>query len=288
MARKKLIKRRQNRSLALDIVLNLILLLFACFMALPFVYAICQAFKPMEELFVFPPTFFVRNPTLENFSDLFLLMGQSWVPFSRYILNSLLVTGLGTYLHIVAASLAAYTLEKHRFPGRDFFFSVVVLSLMFSSQVTSIPNYIIMSKLGWIDSYLALIVPAVAMPMGLYLMKQFLETMVHDSVLEAAKIDGAGEWRIFWRIVMPMVKPAWLTLIIFAIQSLWNAPSGSFIYSEELKTLPNALSQIASTGISRAGVGAAVAVLVMLLPLTVFVINQSNVMQTMATSGMKE
>ena len=287
MARKKLIKRRQNRSLALDIVLNLILLLFACFMALPFVYAICQAFKPMEELFVFPPTFFVRNPTLENFSDLFLLMGQSWVPFSRYILNSLLVTGLGTYLHIVAASLAAYTLEKHRFPGRDFFFSVVVLSLMFSSQVTSIPNYIIMSKLGWIDSYLALIVPAVAMPMGLYLMKQFMN-QVPDNIIESARIDGCGEFMIFMRIVMPMVKPAWLTLIIFAIQSLWNAPSGSFIYSEELKTLPNALSQIASTGISRAGVGAAVAVLVMLLPLTVFVINQSNVMQTMATSGMKE
>lgn len=287
MARKKRIKRRQNRSLALDIVLNLILLLFACFMALPFVYAICQAFKPMEELFVFPPTFFVRNPTLENFSDLFLLMGQSWVPFSRYILNSLLVTGLGTYLHIVAASLAAYTLEKHRFPGRDFFFSVVVLSLMFSSQVTSIPNYIIMSKLGWIDSYLALVVPAVAMPMGLYLMKQFMN-QVPDNIIESARIDGCGEFMIFMRIVMPMVKPAWLTLIIFAIQSLWNAPSGSFIYSEELKTLPNALSQIASTGISRAGVGAAVAVLVMLLPLTVFIVNQSNVMQTMATSGMKE
>ncbi len=287
MARKKLIKRRQNRSLALDIVLNLILLLFACFMALPFVYAICQAFKPMEELFVFPPTFFVRNPTLENFSDLFLLMGQSWVPFSRYILNSLLVTGLGTYLHIVAASLAAYTLEKHRFPGRNFFFSVVVLSLMFSSQVTSIPNYIIMSGLGWIDSYLALIIPAVAMPMGLYLMKQFMN-QVPDNIIESARIDGCAEFMIFMRIVMPMVKPAWLTLIIFAIQSLWNAPSGSFIYSEELKTLPNALSQIASTGIARAGVGAAVAVLVMLLPLTVFVINQSNVMQTMATSGMKE
>ena len=287
MARKKRIKRRQNRSLALDIVLNLILLLFACFMALPFVYAICQAFKPMEELFVFPPTFFVRNPTLENFSDLFLLMGQSWVPFSRYILNSLLVTGLGTYLHIVAASLAAYTLVKHRFPGRDFFFSVVVLSLMFSSQVTSIPNYIIMSKLGWIDSYLALVVPAVAMPMGLYLMKQFMN-QVPDNIIESARIDGCGEFMIFMRIVMPMVKPAWLTLIIFAIQSLWNAPSGSFIYSEELKTLPNALSQIASTGISRAGVGAAVAVLVMLLPLTVFIVNQSNVMQTMATSGMKE
>lgn len=287
MIRKKLIKRRQNRSLAMDIVLNLILLLFACFMALPFVYALCQAFKPMEELFVFPPTFFVHNPTLENFSDLFLLMGQSWVPFSRYILNSLLVTGLGTYLHIVAASLAAYTLEKHRFPGRNLFFSLVVLSLMFSSQVTSIPNYIIMSKLGWIDTYAALIIPAIAMPMGLYLMKQFMN-QVPDNIIESARIDGCGEFRIFMRIVMPMVKPAWLTLIIFAIQSLWNAPSGSFIYSEELKTLPNALSQIASNGIARAGVGAAVAVLVMLLPLTVFIINQSNVMQTMATSGMKE
>ena len=125
------------------------------------------------------------------------------------------------------------------------------------------------------------------MPMGLYLMKQFMN-QVPDNIIESARIDGCAEFMIFMRIVMPMVKPAWLTLIIFAIQSLWNAPSGSFIYSEELKTLPNALSQIASTGIARAGVGAAVAVLVMLLPLTVFVINQSNVMQTMATSGMKE
>jgi len=209
------------------------------------------------------------------------------VPFSRYLVNSLLVTATGTGLHIFAASLAAYTLEKHKFPGQNLFFSIIVLWLMFSAQVTGIPNYIILSKLGWIDTYLSLIVPAIAAPIGLYLMKQFM-SQVPDTILDSARIDGAREFTLFRTIVMPVVRPAWLTLIIFSVQSLWNAPSGSFIYSEELKTLPNALSQIVSAGISRAGAGAAVAVLVMILPLGIFIFNQSNIMQTMATSGLKE
>lgn len=284
----KLIRRRKpNHSIFGDMLTALLLFLVAAFMALPFIYAICQAFKPMEELFVFPPTFFVRNPTLENFSDVFILMAQSWVPFSRYVLNSVLVTVVGCYGHILFASLAAYVLEKHRFPGRNLFFSLVVMALMFSTQVTNIPNYVIMSKIGWINTYLSLIVPAFAMPMGLYLMKQFM-CQVPDSVIESARIDGAPEFLLFRKIVMPMVRPAYLTLIIFAVQSLWNAPSGSYIYNEELKTLPNALSQIIAGGLSRAGAGAAVAVLVMIVPLTIFVISQGSIMQTMATSGIKD
>ena len=225
----KLFKRKKaNRSLLGNLITGLVLFLFAAFMALPLIYAICQAFKPMEELFVFPPQFFVRNPTIENFSDVFIFMSQSWVPFLRYVFNSVLVTVAGCVGHILAASLAAYALEKHKFPGRNLIFSLIVLSLMFSSQVTGIPNYVILSKLGWIDTLWSLIIPAFAMPMGLYLMKQFMY-QVPDTMLEAARIDGASELRTFFTIVMPMVKPAYLTLLIFSVQSLWNAPSGSFI-----------------------------------------------------------
>lgn len=280
-------RRRANYSIGGDLFNLIVLLAFAAFMVLPLIYAICQSLKPNEEIFVFPPTFFVRNPTFDNFVDVVILMGQSWVPFSRYILNSVFVTVVGTLGHIIFASMAAYVLEKHKFPGRNAIFAMIVTSLMFSAHVTGIPNYIIMSKLGWIDTYLALIVPAFAYSFGLYLMKQFM-SQVPDVMIEAARIDGASEFRIFRQIVMPSVKPAWLTLMIFQVQSLWGSPAGNYIYSEEMKMLPNALREIISAGISRAGAGAAVTVIIMLVPITVFVINQSNVMQTMATSGMKE
>lgn len=285
---KSLIKRRKpNRSIGGDAVNIFVLIFFAAFMALPLVYAISNAFKPLDELFMFPPRFFVRNPSFENFRDLFILMGQSWVPFSRYILNTVFITLVGTLGHVIIASLAAYALEKHQFPGKKFFFSVVVLSLMFSGHVTGIPNYVMMSKLGWIDTYLAIIVPAFASSLGLFLMKQFM-VQVPNTLLEAARIDGASELTIFWKLVMPIVKPAWLTLIIFSFQGLWNTSGGNFIYSEELKTLSNALQQVLAGGIARAGAGAAVAVIMMIVPITVFIVSQSNVIETMASSGLKE
>ncbi|WIV21508.1 carbohydrate ABC transporter permease [Paenibacillus polygoni] len=280
-------QKKLNRSLPVNIMLFIILALFGAFMALPLIYAINNAFKPLDEIFIFPPRFFVINPTMDNFYDLVSLMGNSWVPLTRYIANTLLITIIGTVGHILLASAAAYPLAKHRFFGSKILFSIVVLSLMFSAHVTAIPNYMVMSWLGWINTHASIIIPSLAFPLGLFLMKQFME-QIPDALIEAAKIDGATEYRIFWSIIMPNVKPAWLTLMILQFPALWGSDGGSFIYSENLKTLHYALGQIIQGGIARAGVGAAVALLLMIVPITLFIISQSSVMQTMATSGMKD
>lgn len=285
---KRYFKRRQpNRSGGGDLAVYFTLIFFGIFMAFPLVYAINSAFKPLDEIFVYPPKLFVRNPTMDNFQDLFVIMGKSWVPFSRYLFNTVFITVAGTIGHIIIASMGAYVLAKYRFPGSEMFFKVVVVALMFNGYVTAIPNYLIMSKIGWVDTMWAIIIPAFAAPMGLFLMKQFMEG-IPDALIEAAKIDGAKEWRIFIMIVMPMVKPAWLTLMIFSVQNLWNTKASNFIYSEELKTLPYALQQIMSGGVARAGVGAAVTLVMMIVPITTFILSQSNIIETMASSGIKD
>src|SRR5690606_6806607 len=281
------VKRRLNRSFSVSFMLFALLAVFGAFMALPLVYAVNNAFKPLDEIFIFPPRFFVRNPTLDNFFDLVALMGDSWVPFSRYVVNTLLITLIGTAGHIILASAAAYPLAKYRFYGSKILFQIVVLALMFSPHVTAIPNYMVMSWLGWINTHASIIVPSLAFPLGLFLMKQFMEQLP-DSMLEAAKIDGASEYRIYWTIVMANVKPAWLTLLILQFPALWGTDGGNFIYSENLKTLHYALGQISEGGIARAGVAAAVALILMIVRITLFVISQSSVMQTMATSGLKD
>lgn len=280
-------KKAPNRSVAGDGFNIFILVIVGAFMGLPLVYAICNSLKPLEELFIFPPRFFVRNPTLKNFHDIFVLMAGSWVPFTRYAFNTIFITIVGTMGHLLVASLCAFALAKHKFPGRNFIFGIIVTSLMFSGHVTSIPNYIIMAKINWLDTYLALIIPAIAKPLGLFLMKQFME-QIPDTLLEAARIDGAKEFNVFIKIGMPMVKPAWLTLIIFSFQDLWNIQGSNYIYSEELKTLPYALSQISAGGIARAGATSAVAVIMMIVPIVIFIISQSSIIETMASSGIKE
>lgn len=265
----------------------ILLLLMGTFMVLPLILTVSNALKPTEELFIFPPRFFVRNATLDNFHDVFVLMAQSWVPFSRYIFNTVFITIVGVIGHLMIASLCAYALAKHNFVGKKLIFGIIVTSLMFATQVTAIPNYLIMSKIGWLDTYLALIIPAIGKPLGLFLMKQFME-QIPDSLLESARIDGANELTVFFKIAMPQVKPAWLTLIIFSFQDLWNLQGANYIYSEELKTLPYALSQISAGGIARAGATAAVSVIMMIVPITIFIISQSNIIETMASSGIKE
>ncbi|HHU82357.1 MAG TPA: carbohydrate ABC transporter permease [Firmicutes bacterium] len=279
-----------SRSVGGDLLNLFFLVLCGFLMALPLLYTIFQALKPLDEIFIFPPRFYVRNPTLDNFVQLLVMMGESWVPFSRYFFNTIFVTVAGTFGHVIIASMAAFVLSKHKFPGRNLFFSVVILALMFSYHVTQIPNYLIMARINWVDTYLALIVPYFSYPLGLFLMKQFME-QIPDSLLESARIDGAGEFRIFWQIVMPSVKPAWLTLIIFIFQQLWTMQGGVYIYSEQLKTLSYAFSQILIGGaitIARAGVSGAVGLLMMIPPIVLFIITQSNIMETMATSGIKE
>ncbi len=281
--------RQPNRSLAGDIGVGIVLVLFGLFFVFPLVYVVCSAFKPLDELFVFPPKLFVRNPTTKNISDMFLLMNkQGTITFTRYAFNSLFITAVGTAGHILIASMAAYVLAKYRFPGSATFFKMVTVALMFNGYVLAIPNYLIMAKLGWVDTHLALIIPAFASPMGLFLMRQFMETSIPDVLIEAAKIDGAKEGRIFFKIVMPLVKPAILTLMIFSIQGLWNNVGTTYIYSEDLKTLPFALRTLSAGGVARQGVSAAATLFLMILPVLCFVFAQSNIVETMASSGIKE
>lgn len=279
--------KRVNRSFAGSFALFVVLLLFGGFMVIPLVYAINNAFKPLDEIFLFPPRLFVRNPSIQNFIDLVNIMGESWVPFSRYIFNTVFITLSGVIGHVIIASAAAFPLAKHRFPGKNTMFQIVVLSLMFTPAVTAIPNYMVMSWLGLVDTYWAVIIPAFSYSLGLYLMKQFME-QIPDSLIEAAKIDGASDYRTFWTIVMPNVKPAWLTLVILQFQILWGSDGNNFIYSEQLKSLHFAANQIIYGGIARAGAAAAVALILMSVPITLFVFSQSRIIETMATSGMKE
>lgn len=285
---KKIVKRRKpNRSVVGDVVIYFLLFLIALAMVFPLVFAVSSALKPLDELFLFPPKVFAQNPRMDNFQDLFVTMGKSWVTFSRYIFNTVFITVVGTAGHLIIASMGAFVLAKYEFPGSKLFFSIVVTALMFNGYVTAIPNYLIISKLGWIDTYWAIIVPAFAAPMGLFLMKQFMEGLPM-SLVEAAMIDGASRWKIFIQIIMPNVKPAWLTLIIFSVQNLWNNKAATFIYSEEKKTLVYALQQIQSGGIARTGQAAAVTVVVMVVPILIFVLSESQILETMASSGLKD
>ena len=290
MKKRRFFKRREkrlNRSMAGNTLLFILMFICGIFMVLPLVMIVNNALKPLDELYQFPPKIFVRNPTLENFSDLFVLMNDSWVPFSRYILNTIIITGGGMVGHVIVASLAAYPLAKHKFPAKNILFSMVVLSMMFSWTVTQIPQYLIISWLGINNNYAALILPSWSFGMGLYLMKQFMEQLP-DSLMESARLDGANEWHIFWKIVMPNVKPAWLTLAIFQFQQMWGNTGSLFLRDEELKPLQFALQQITAGGVARAGAAAAVTFIIAAVPITFFLICQSNVLETMTTSGMKD
>ena len=280
-------RRMANRSRGGDVVNFLFLCAVGVFMALPLVYVIVNAFKPLDEIFMFPPRFFVRNPTMNKFSELYIVLADSWVPFSRYVFNTLFITATGTLFHVLFASMAAFALCKIDLPGKNLLFFIVVNSLMFTPAVTGVPNYMIMTNLRLTDTYWSIILPVVGGSMGLFLMKQFMST-VPDALIEAAKIDGAHQMTIFWRVVMPQVKPAWLTLVIFCVQNLWNANGGVYIYTEHMKTLPYALSQIVGGGIARTGVASTVSLIMLVVPVCTFILTQSNIVETMASSGIKE
>ena len=280
-------EKQLNRSAAGNGILFVLMFICGIFMVTPLVMIANNAVKPLDEIFQYPPKIFVRNPTFENFTDLFVIMNDSWVPFSRYILNTIIITGFGTVGHVIVASLAAYPLAKHNFPGKNILFKMVVLSMMFSWTVTQIPNYMIISWLHLNNTYLALILPAWQFGMGLYLMKQFME-QIPDSILESARLDGAGEFKTFMTMVMPNVKPAWLTLAIFQFQQMWGNTGNMFLRSEQLKPLQYAMQQITAGGAARAGASAAVMFIIAAIPITFFLVCQSNILETMTTSGMKD
>ncbi len=277
-----------NRSVGGDAAIFTFLIIMGAFMFLPMIYVIMQSLKPLDELWMFPPRFYVSHPTFKNFSDLFTLLSDSWVPFSRYIFNTVFITAAGTFGNLLFSSLAAYAIAKIPFPGRKGVFWIIQRSLMFTSTVTAIANFLTLSTLGLMDNPMAIIIPAWGSSMGLYLMKQFMDSSISDSVLESARLDGCSEFRTFWTIAMPMVKPAWLTLIIYSFKDLWNQGASIYIHSEQLKSLNYAIQQITAGGIKRAGASAAATVVMMLVPILVFVVSQSNIIETMGSSGMKD
>lgn len=280
-------KKRLTRSMFGNMSSFLFLLLLGAFTALPIYYSVINAFKPVEELFLFPPRFVVYNPTWDNFSDILRIQAQALVPLERYFFNSVSVTAIGTAAYVLVASMAAFPLSKHNFFGKKLLQKIIVFAILFRPEVTSLPQYILMSKTGMIDEYWALILPSISTSFGVFLMMQFMDSFP-DEVLQAARIDGATERGIFFKIVFPSIKPAWLTLIIFTFISLWNQAGSQFTYSENMKMLPTMVTQINSAGIIRSGVASAAALLLMLPPMIIFLFCQNSVVETMAHSGIKE
>lgn len=279
--------KRINRSLPTTIALGVLLLLMGAFMALPLLYAVISAFKPMEEFFLFPPRFFVQNPTTDNFVQMVQIMSSMWVPFERYLFNTVVMSAGSTFIYVIIATLAAYPLAKHNFPGRKLINNTIVTALMFTASVTSIARYVIMAVFHMIDTYWALFLPSLASTLGVFLCIQNLNSFPNE-ILESGKLDGAGEYRILLKLVIPNIKPVVATMVIFQFQSVWNQTGGTLIYNEALKPLATALSQITSAGIARAGAGSAASLILLIPPILVFVVSQSNVMQTMVNSGIKD
>jgi ABC-type glycerol-3-phosphate transport system permease component len=274
-----------NRSVGGDTGITIILTIMGIFMFLPMWYLLVTSLKPLGERNITPPRFYVIRPTLQNFIDLFTNMTSTWVPISRYIFNTIVISVFATFGCLVLGSLTAYALSKIRFPGSNAIFAVIRYSLMISATVSNITNFIIFVALGWLNTYQISIIPVWASTLGLYLMKQFIDGNVSDEMIEAARIDGASELRIYWDIVMPLVKPAWLTLMVTTFQNVWNTGASGYVWSENLKTFNTAIETISgvSTGASSAAI-----VLMMSVPITVFIINQSKIVETMASSGMKD
>ncbi len=263
------------------------LLILAIFMVLPIYLAVVMSLKPVQELFVFPPKLYVLDPTLSNFTTMFRMCSDLWVPFSRYVFNSLFVTIVVTIAQVIFSSMAAFCLAKVRFPGSKAINSLIVVALLYQSNVIYIMQYIVLAELGMIDTYMALIFPYVAAPMNLFLMRQSM-SQTPDAIIESAKMDGAGLFRICWQIVIPNQKPAMMTVVIFSFQAAWAIQGGTLVFDESLKTLPTVVQQAASAGLARAGVAMAAAVFMLVPPIVVFCIAQRNVIETMANSGIKE
>ncbi len=271
----------------------LILIPVAIFMLSPVVYIISQAFKPLDELVMFPPRFFVQKPTLESFTRLFRAASGTGVPMARYLFNSILITILSIFLTIVITTATAYALSKKEFKGKNLLFKVNQTALMFVAVAVTIPRYLIIDGLGLTDTYLVHVIPYLAMPVGLFLVKQFID-QVPDELIEAAKIDGANDYHILFKIIIPLIKPALATVSILTFQFIWNNMESSnlYIFVETKKTFAFYLTTLTAQvqgQASVAGIGmAAAAGLFLFIPnLVIFIIMQSNVMDTMSHSGIK-
>lgn len=280
------IEKRINRSHGGDAVILLFLLVMGVFMVLPLYLSVISAFKPPEEIFLYPPRFYVVNPTSKHFSQLFQLTGNLTVPITRYLFNSVFLSIATTGASVFVGVMAAYPFAKKKFPGKEVIWKLIMITLLFRGGANGLASFIIQAKLGLLNTYWVFILPGMASTLELFLMRQFM-LQIPDALLEAARIDGASEFKSFIHVVVPNIKPAWMTVMVMEFTAVWNTNSGGLIFDEAWKLLPNAINQITAEGISRTGVGAAATVLLMLPPIISFLVTQSKMLQTMAHSGIK-
>ena len=270
------------------VVYYIFMIAFAAFMLLPLLYMVTTAFKPLDELFLFPPKFLVKNPTGQNFVDLAATMNSNEVPFLRYLFNSVVVTIASVAGTVIVCCMGAFVAEKLKLKGMGVFSQIVVFALMFSVPAAQIPIYLIISNTGLLDNYLALIIPKLATPMYFFLYQQFV-SQVENELLESAKLDGCGNMKIFLSIVVPMTKAAISTIIVFSFVNNWNDSFAPMIYinQQAMKTLPIILQTIGTGGVARAGAGSAAALLTTAPSIVINVAMQSNILKAMAYSGIK-
>jgi len=282
------IKSRRKENRVAWVVVYIIMVALVAFTSLPIIYLVVTAFKPIDELFIYPPRFFVKNPTLENFSDLLRGLSSSEIPFIRYVFNSLFTTIVVVSGTVIISSMGAYGLTKQKIPFGNLLFNLILAALMFSPHVTRIPTYLVVNKLGILDTYWALIIPALAYPYNMFLMKQFIQQFPNE-LLESARIDGAKEFSVFLRILMPNIKPAWSTLIVLSFVLNWNDTIAALIYTQRqsMKVLPLAINLIAGQGLSRQGALMAATFIMTVPTILIFLLMQNNVLKTMVHSGIK-
>lgn len=276
-----------SRSKAGTFFIFLFLGTLSVLMAVPLLYTIMQSIKPIEEYFIYPPKFYVMNPTFENFRMMFSSVDTLGVPLTRYLFNTVFITIVGTTLTLLVAIITAYPLAKAKIKGVALLNAVLVYAMLFHNDTMAMVRFLVISKLGLVNTYWALILPNLAGTMCIFLICQFMRNSVPDSVLEAARIDGAGEFKILFFIVVPSIKSGWLTALIFTFQMFWNMTSSGYVFSEELKTLSETMSSLALSGITRAGAGMAITLILMIPSVIVFLWNQRSIMNTMAHSGLK-
>ncbi|MEI7025422.1 carbohydrate ABC transporter permease [Paenibacillus sp. y28] len=289
-----LLRQKPRRLKAVDgfqQVLTVLLVLLSVFMLLPLVYIFNHALKPYHELFVYPPNFFVRGPTLDSFRELFLVASVSTVPMTRYLFNSVVISGLAVVGVTTVSALCAYPISKHSFPGNRLVFSTIILTLMFAPEAVQIPRYLVVSELGLMNTYLGHILPLVAMPVGVFLIKQFIDQLPGE-LLEAAKLDGASELQLFARIVLPVCMPAIATVAILTFQASWGNTETStlFMQDDEMKNFPFFLTTLTNhlaNNVARQGAAAAAALVMFVPNLIIFLLFQGKVIATMAHSGIK-
>lgn len=268
----------------------LIVLPFVILMLLPMIFIVSHAFKPYSELYSYPPKLFVRRPTLDSFTALFKLTSQSGVPLTRYLFNSIIQAVGVIALTIIMGSLASYSFSFLKYKGKRLLLSLNQVAIMFVAVAVAVPRYYVMSKLHLTNNVFSLIIPLIAMPVGVFLLKQFMDQIPRE-LIDAAKIDGANNLQVYWKVVMPLVKPALSTIAILSFQAAWNNTEAASLYidDESQKTLAYYFSTMAmgSSALANQGI-TAVATLLMFLPnIIFFIIVQNQVMNTMAYSGMK-